>query len=87
MIKKLVFVSSGNLSHDDRLAYPLSNEDCSIEDPAQSFNAITVGAFTLKIILILISIPALKYWLVLVRCHHVTQLLLDGITNGVANPI
>ena len=46
--KSLFFVSSGNLSHDDRLAYPLSNEDCSIEDPAQSFNAITVGAFTLK---------------------------------------
>lgn len=44
----LFFVSSGNLSHEARLAYPLSNEECSIEDPAQSFNAITVGAYTLK---------------------------------------
>jgi hypothetical protein len=46
--KNLFFVSSGNLSDEDRLAYPLSNEDCSIEDPAQAFNAITVGAYTVK---------------------------------------
>jgi len=46
--KSIFFVSSGNLSDEDRLSYPLSNEDCSIEDPAQSFNAITVGAYTLK---------------------------------------
>jgi hypothetical protein len=44
----LFFVSSGNLPHEDRLAYPLRNEECSIEDPAQSFNAITVGAYTMK---------------------------------------
>ena len=46
--RNLFFVSSGNLSHEERLSYPLSNEDCSIKDPAQSFNAITVGAYTLK---------------------------------------
>ena len=46
--KSLFFVSSGNLSHENRLSYPLRNEDCSIEDPAQSFNAVTVGAYTLK---------------------------------------
>ena len=43
----LFFISSGNLSHEDRLHYPLSNISCSVEDPAQSFNTITVGAYTL----------------------------------------
>ena len=46
-INTLFFISSGNLSHEDRLTYPLINRSCSIEDPAQSFNAITVGAYTL----------------------------------------
>ncbi len=44
----LFFVSSGNISMDDRINSPLINEQLSIEDPAQSFNAITVGAYTLK---------------------------------------
>ena len=44
----LFFVSSGNLLTKERINYPLSNEYYSIEDPAQAFNAITVGAFTEK---------------------------------------
>ncbi|MGJ8744815.1 S8 family peptidase [Polaribacter sp.] len=44
----LVLISGGNLPLNDRLTYPLSNDDFSIQDPAQSFNAITVGAFTNK---------------------------------------
>lgn len=44
--KTLLFVSSGNVSLAHRLEYPLSNDDFSIQDPAQSFNAITVGAYT-----------------------------------------
>lgn len=44
----LFFVSSGNLSFQERINYPLANNDCSIEDPAQAFNALTVGAYTLK---------------------------------------
>lgn len=46
--KTLVILSSGNTSLEQRLEYPLSNDDVSINDPAQSFNAITVGAYTLK---------------------------------------
>ena len=34
--------------YDDMSLYPISNEDNSIEDPAQSFNAITIGAYTEK---------------------------------------
>ena len=44
----LVLISGGNLPLNDRLNYPISNEDFSVEDPAQSFNAITVGSFTEK---------------------------------------
>jgi hypothetical protein len=46
--KSLIIVSSGNLPLDARVNYPLSNDDFTIEDPAQSYNAITVGAYTLK---------------------------------------
>jgi hypothetical protein len=44
----LVLISSGNLPLNDRLNYPIANDDFSIEDPAQSFNAISVGAYTNK---------------------------------------
>ncbi|MCL7763929.1 S8 family peptidase [Polaribacter sp. Z014] len=44
----LVLISGGNLPLNDRLIYPLSNDDFSVQDPAQSFNAITVGSFTNK---------------------------------------
>ncbi|OMP74971.1 S8 family peptidase [[Flexibacter] sp. ATCC 35208] len=44
----LFMVSGGNLDHASRLAYPLANDQASIEDPAQAYNAITVGAYTLK---------------------------------------
>ncbi len=44
----LFLVSSGNMLDEERVNYPLSNNDCSINSPAQAFNAITVGAYTLK---------------------------------------
>ncbi|MFL5789186.1 MAG: S8 family peptidase [Flavisolibacter sp.] len=46
--KLLIMVSSGNLPFAERLNYPLSNDDFTIQDPAQSYNALTVGAYTLK---------------------------------------
>jgi len=46
--KLLMIVSSGNLPLEERMNYPLSNADFTIEDPAQSYNAVTVGAYTLK---------------------------------------
>lgn len=46
--KTLVFMSSGNMAFDERINYPLANASSTIQDPAQSFNAITVGAYTLK---------------------------------------
>ncbi|MGM1054492.1 MAG: S8 family peptidase [Bacteroidota bacterium] len=53
----IILVSSGNLSFADRLNYPISNDDLSIEDPAQAFNAITVGAYTNKDRLDIITYP------------------------------
>jgi hypothetical protein len=44
----LFFISSGNTPIEVRKYYPLSNKDHTVEDPAQSFNSITVGAYTLK---------------------------------------
>jgi len=44
----LFFISGGNIPIDDRINFPIANETASIEDPAQAFNAITVGAYTLK---------------------------------------
>ena len=44
----LFFISSGNLPLEARKNSPLINSDHSVHDPAQSFNAITVGAYTLK---------------------------------------
>jgi hypothetical protein len=44
----LVIVSSGNLPIEERINYPIGNSDFTIEDPAQSYNALTVGSHTLK---------------------------------------
>ncbi|MEZ5017252.1 MAG: S8 family peptidase [Flavipsychrobacter sp.] len=46
--KTLLMVSSGNLPLEERVNYPIGNVDFTIEDPAQSYNAITVGSYTLK---------------------------------------
>jgi hypothetical protein len=46
--KRLICVSGGNAWVQNRNDYPSRNEVTSIEDPAQSWNALTVGAFTEK---------------------------------------
>jgi len=52
--RRLYFVAAGNvhpLKHPD-YAYPKTNiEDASVEDPGQAWNAITVGAYTDKIVI------------------------------------
>tara|TARA_B100000378_G_scaffold109964_5_gene88192 strand:+ start:7779 stop:9833 length:2055 start_codon:yes stop_codon:yes gene_type:complete len=49
--KLLFIISAGNVRHeDDWKNYPESNLDSSVEDPAQAWNAITVGAYTKKIL-------------------------------------
>jgi hypothetical protein len=47
--KRLFIISAGNVrDHDDLINYPESNRDNSVESPAQSWNALTVGAYTRK---------------------------------------
>ncbi len=48
-IRRLIILSAGNVqSPDDWRAYPASNATCEVQDPAQAWNALTVGAFTAK---------------------------------------
>jgi hypothetical protein len=54
----LALISSGNLDYDIRLQYPLGNDEQSIKDPAQAFNAITVGSFTMKDRIDLVTYPS-----------------------------
>lgn len=54
----LALISSGNLDYDIRLQYPLGNDDHSIKDPAQAFNAITVGSYTMKDQIDLVTFPS-----------------------------
>ncbi len=50
--RRLFIVSAGNNSrHDEWKRYPESNQEYSIHDPGQSWNALTVGAYTEKAIL------------------------------------
>jgi len=45
--KKLVIIAAGNV--DNLTAYPNSNLVSSVQNPAQSWNALTVGAYTEKV--------------------------------------
>ena len=47
--QRLFIISAGNTDGDHWLEYPDSNLTDSIHDPAQSWNALTVGAYTTKI--------------------------------------
>jgi hypothetical protein len=50
--KCLFIVSAGNnLKHDEWADYPQSNLNYSVHDPGQSWNALTVGAYTEKALL------------------------------------
>lgn len=46
--KNLMFVSAGNVYHDNPLEYPAKNKTEFIHDPAQGFNVVSVGGFTEK---------------------------------------
>ena len=44
--RRLLIVSAGNLREDVGKNYPMENHVSSVEDPAQAWNALTVGAYT-----------------------------------------
>ena len=43
---RIILISAGNTEIADRAEYPNSNETSSVHDPAQSWNALTVGGYT-----------------------------------------
>lgn len=45
---RLLFVSAGNTAENGRKNYPDHNQIQGVEDPAQSWNAVSVGAYTEK---------------------------------------
>lgn len=47
----LMFISAGNVEETSGLAYPLFNYNAEVKDPAQSWNGITVGAYTEKVVI------------------------------------
>jgi hypothetical protein len=59
-VRRLMFVCAGNVvPQNPGYLYPNTNRKEGIEDPAQSWNAITVGAYTDRVI---ISAPDLRGW-------------------------
>jgi len=44
--KRVILVSAGNVKPDANYAYPDDNRNTPIEDPAQAWNVVTVGALT-----------------------------------------
>lgn len=44
--RRLFFISAGNVPLDDRRHYPDVNDTALVQDPGQTWNAVTVGAYT-----------------------------------------
>lgn len=49
--ESLLFISAGNISNNDGVDYPDFLWNNPVQDPAQSWNAISVGAFTDKVLI------------------------------------
>jgi hypothetical protein len=58
-VRRLFLVAAGNTPTDDRQNYPDENELHGIEDPAQAFNVVTVGACTEQAV---IQTPGYEEW-------------------------
>jgi len=49
--QRLIILSAGNTDITDRIHYPDSNHTDTVHDPGQSWNALTVGGYTEKILI------------------------------------
>ena len=56
-VRRLIFVSAGNTDEDQRINYSAYNEVASVQDPAQAWNAVTVGGYTEKSLLNVVTNP------------------------------
>lgn len=46
--RRLILISAGNVEFANRADYPAYNETASVQDPAQAWNALTIGGYTEK---------------------------------------
>jgi hypothetical protein len=50
IIKRLIIISGGNINDSEAWSvYPIENQSWPVQNPAQAWNALTVGAFTQKV--------------------------------------
>lgn len=45
---RLILISAGNITREEMKDYPVANQTSTIHDPAQAWNALTVGGYTTK---------------------------------------
>jgi len=46
--RRLILISAGNIGQAERIDYPAYNETAAVQDPAQAWNALTIGGYTEK---------------------------------------
>lgn len=61
-VKRLILISAGNTDESELNKYPDATQSTSVESPGQSWNALTIGAYTEKIQL---TDPSFSNWTVL----------------------
>jgi hypothetical protein len=50
-VQRLILISAGNMDPTNHSTYPNSNEVTPVQDPAQAWNALTVGGYTEKVLI------------------------------------
>lgn len=73
----LVILAAGNANSNDYINYPHANFTDGIHDPGQSWNALTVGAYTEKTH---ISEPSLSGWSPLAEAGHISPANTTSLT-------
>ncbi len=77
-VRRLIILSAGNVREpDDWRNYPNSNTTCDVHDPAQAWNALSVGAFTEKT---LITDPALQNYQVIADAGNLSPFSTTSLT-------
>lgn len=56
-LRRLILISAGNTELNQRGDYPAYNEVASVQDPAQAWNAVTVGGYTEKALIDALANP------------------------------
>ena len=83
-VHRLVLISAGNINEVSSSGYPARNEIAPIENPAQAWNALTIGAYTEKSI---INDPTFAGWQPLAPVGDLSRVFgINGTENRVKAP-